>query len=82
MWCVTILFKDQNLSDGQYLHFQTYEQVYSHMLITIIAEIPLPNKDIVNTGVPWENKRLSASQWRTLSHTDVSSTPFHGLKSI
>jgi hypothetical protein len=48
---VTILFKDQNLSDGQCLHFQIYEQVYSHMFITIIAEIPLPNMDILNTEV-------------------------------
>ena len=82
MWCVTILFKDQNLSDGQCLHFQIYEQVYSHMFITIIAEIPLPNMDILNTEVLWENKQLSVSQWRTLSHIVVSSTPFHGLKSI
>lgn len=77
---MTIFFKDPNLSYGESLDLQTYEQVYSHMLITIVAEMSLPNIDILNTAVPWEKKRLSASEWRTLSHSVVLSTPFQSRK--
>jgi len=30
---------------------------------------------VEETGVPWENHRPAASDWQTLSHSVISSTP-------
>jgi hypothetical protein len=32
---------------------------------------------IQETGVPWENHQPAVSQWQSLSHNVISSTPSH-----
>jgi hypothetical protein len=81
MWCDMYL--------RMYIHHITIMNVFGFRLLVLNATFN--NISVISwrsvllaeeTKVPWENHRLAASQWQTLSHNVVSSTPLHAYTGI